>query len=133
MKSNEKNEVTLDELAAMVARGFDGLNTKIETEISSVRKDLHEEISFVRKELHEEISSVKVELRSFRREFNDFRSEVRSEFKTLWREVDNINNRLDRIEKNKAEELELITGDLLTIKSKVANLEQKVNKFKLAS
>ena len=99
------------DLAGSTAAGFDRL-TK---EIGSVRSDLTKEIG-----------SVRSELRSFRKE-------VRSEFSKLWFEVDQIKHRLDKIEKNNTEEILILSGDVIELKTKVLKLEQKLAKLKLAN
>jgi vacuolar-type H+-ATPase subunit I/STV1 len=110
------------DLAGSTAAGFDRL-TK---EIGSVRSDLTKEIGSVRSDLTKEIGSVRSELRSFRKE-------VRSEFSKLWFEVDQIKHRLDKIEKNNTEEILILSGDVIELKTKVLKLEQKLAKLKLAN
>ncbi len=109
-KKKQDKEITTIELAGMVAGGF---------------SDVMNEIQSVRLELSSEIQSVKSELKSFR-------NEVRNEFKKLWFEIDQINHRLDKIEKTNTEEIFLISGDIIELKSKVLKLEQKIAKLKLA-
>jgi len=153
MKKSDKQEMTINDLAKQMAEGFAG--AKLYTDDLAIMvadgfahtqgqiNDLSNKVSSLdgkvssldnrTSSLESKMDGLATDLQDFRREFNDFRSEVRSEFRTLWREVEQINNRLDRIEKNKAEEIVLISSDLLVLKAKVASLEQKVNKFKLAS
>jgi len=112
--NNNKKDVSTNELARMVAKGFSDVNDKL---IIADRK----------------IDKLNGKMDKLIDNLFSFREEVRLEFKRLWAEVDYINQRLDKIEKNNVEEIELLSGDIVKLKSKVSKLEKKINKLKLAN
>lgn len=133
MKVKKAKKVTIDDLALMMARGFDELREDLGGQIAAVDKKLSGQIDAVEKNLGGRIDAVDGKVSSLREEFEAFREEVRVEFKSLHFEIDQIKHRLDKIEKNNVEEIELISGDIVVLKSKVKELELKVKKLKMAS
>ena len=59
-----KKETTIDDLARMVAEGFQEMGDRLSDEIKLVRTELKQEIAGVRTELKQEIAGVRTELKN---------------------------------------------------------------------
>jgi len=119
--NNNKKDVSTNELARMMAKGFSDVNDKLIIADRKIDK------------LDSRVDKLNGKMDKLIDNLFSFREEVRLEFKRLWAEVDYINQRLDKIEKNNVEEIELLSGDIVKLKSKVSKLEKKINKLKLAN
>ena len=109
----------VNDLASSTAAGFKHL-TK---EIGSVRTELSSEIASVRTELSKKIET----------EIGSLRSEMRAEFRNIEKRVDALESKIDQMEKTNNDEVLILSGDLIELKSRVHKLEQKIAKLKLAS
>ena len=109
----------VNDLASSTAAGFKYL-TK---EIGSVRTELSSEIASVRTELSKKIET----------EIGSLRSEMRAEFRNIEKRVDTLESKIDQMEKTNNDEVLILSGDLIELKSRVHKLEQKIAKLKLVS
>lgn len=95
MENNElKKNITLDDLAVMVANGFADINERMAT-----KDDLNE----LKEEFHEfkaEMYEFRDEMYEFKTEMYEFRSEVRFELKEIKSEIAEIQRQLVEIRKD---------------------------------
>jgi len=156
MKEKERKQVTskdvlnmFESLADSTAKGFAHLSDKIgsvDKKVDSLDKkvgSLDKKVGSLDTKvnsldtkvgsLDKKVNSLDTKVDLVIENLNAFREEVRVEFKRLWAEVDHINRRLDKIEKNNIEEIELLSGDVVELKSRVNRLEKKIAKMKLAN
>ncbi|MEK7175725.1 MAG: hypothetical protein AAB693_02915 [Patescibacteria group bacterium] len=94
-------KVSIDELAIMVANGFDGMNKKLEHEIGTLRDEMKEEFKNVRHEMKdmreeivEEFDCVKTQIM----ETND-RIDFLAESRVTYEGHEILKSRVERIEK----------------------------------
>jgi len=131
----------VNDLASSTAAGFKYLTkeigsvrTELSSEIASVRTELFTEIGSVRTELSSEIASVRTELsKKIETEIGSLRSEMRAEFRNIEKRVDALESKIDQMEKTNNDEVLILSGDLIELKSRVHKLEQKIAKLKLVS
>lgn len=101
----QKN-ITLDDLAVMVANGFADINERMATkdDLAELRTELKTDISDLRKELKTEIAELRTELKTeiaeFREEFVSFKGEMRSEVRDIKDDIRDIQRQLVEIRKD---------------------------------
>ncbi len=94
MKKREKKSVSTDDLAVMVARGFD----ELKKEISEARIELKKEIGEVRIELKKEIGEVRENVKATRRDVLDIGDRFVSRYA-----FDNLHVRVSKLEQRAKE------------------------------
>ena|SRR3989344_2164200 len=107
----KEQKTTLEDLAAMVANGFQKMSDQFSDRFDGVDKRL---------------DGVEFNMNGLRQEFNAFRSETRHNFEKLWSEIGKINHRLDLIEKKTNEDTDLALFEIEKLKKRIAFLEQKL-------
>ena len=109
--TKKEQQITLDDLAAMVANGFQKMSDQFSDRFDGVDKRL---------------DGVEFNMNGLRQEFNAFRSETRANFERLWNEIAKINHRLDLIEKRTDEDTGLALSEIEKLKKRILILEQKL-------
>jgi len=83
--------VTINDLAIMVAKGFDSVHKEIKSQIGLVREDMKSEIGSVREDMKSEIGSVREDMKS---EFSSVREDMKSEIGSVREDMLNMEDRL---------------------------------------
>ncbi|MFA7253401.1 MAG: hypothetical protein WC107_02515 [Patescibacteria group bacterium] len=107
-------KMTIDELAMIVAKGFEEMSAKIESEVSLVRTDLSNEISAVRTDLSNEISSVRMDIH-------------RLDSKTTSMQQD-----IAFIRKRTLEDDNAIVADVVQLTKKLDSFDKRITKLEIA-
>jgi len=125
LMTKKEQQITLDDLAAMVANGFQKMSDQFSDRFDGVDKRLDgvdKRLDGVDKRL----DGVEFNMNGLRQEFNAFRSETRANFERLWNEIAKINHRLDLIEKRTDEDTGLALSEIEKLKKRILILEQKL-------
>jgi len=94
--------VTINDLAIMVAKGFDSVHKEIKSQIGLVREDMKSEIGSVREDMKSEFSSVREDMKSeigsvredMKSEIGSVREDMKSEFSSVREDMLNMEDRL---------------------------------------
>ena len=116
--TKKEQQITLDDLAAMVANGFQKMSDQFSDRFDGVDKRLDG--------VDKRLDGVEFNMNGLRQEFNAFRSETRANFERLWNEIAKINHRLDLIEKRTDEDTGLALSEIEKLKKRILILEQKL-------
>ena len=118
LMTKKEQQITLDDLAAMVANGFQKMSDQFSDRFDGVDKRLDG--------VDKRLDGVEFNMNGLRQEFNAFRSETRANFERLWNEIAKINHRLDLIEKRTDEDTGLALSEIEKLKKRILILEQKL-------
>ncbi|HLC43525.1 MAG TPA: hypothetical protein VJK08_00110 [Patescibacteria group bacterium] len=114
----KEQKTTLEDLAAMVANGFQKMSDQFSDRFDGIDKRFDG--------IDKRLDGIEFNMNGLRQEFNAFRSETRHNFEKLWSEIGKINHRLDLIEKKTNEDTDLALFEIEKLKKRIAFLEQKL-------
>lgn len=117
--------ITIDELAVMMQKEFSSLHE----EISGVRTELKEEIQGVETRLRAEIQDVETRLSE---EIKGVADSLRSDIRRIENSVNDIKERLSRIEQRSLEDDNALTAEVVDLRNRVNILEREIQKLKTA-
>ena|SRR3989344_6076253 len=121
----KEQKTTLEDLAAMVANGFQKMSDQFSDRFDGIDKRF-DGIDKRFDGIDKRLDGIEFNMNGLRQEFNAFRSETRHNFEKLWSEIGKINHRLDLIEKKTNEDTDLALFEIEKLKKRIAFLEQKL-------
>ncbi|MEI6378724.1 MAG: hypothetical protein WCO55_03625 [Candidatus Falkowbacteria bacterium] len=119
--SENNTALTYDDLARFTE---EVLFPGIEHMINDVRTELKGDIADLRTELKGDIADLRTELKG---EMADMRSEFRGEFRAVRGDLDDLRERVSRLEKMAKEDLSMMAGEIASIKKEIKRLQMRVN------
>jgi chromosome segregation ATPase len=111
----------IDDFAVSVQREFASLHD----EIKDVKTELKQQIQQVKTELKQEMQDIRIEMRS------DF-SSVRAEIRRLSDSIDEVKERLARLEKRTFEDDDALNKEVVDLRRRLNILEKEFNALKAA-
>jgi|GEM_PF-1611258 len=130
--SENNTALTYDDLARFteevlfpgIEHMINDVRTELKGDIADLRTELKGDIADLRTELKGDIADLRTELKG---EMADMRSEFRGEFRAVRGDLDDLRERVSRLEKMAKEDLSMMAGEIASIKKEIKRLQMRVN------